>query len=87
MRLWHLSRFPCYTMSVTGSCILVESLDVDREGTRILSALTLSVSCGERLIIAGPNGAGKTTLLKVLLGILKKSGGSGGRAGKRGGLP
>jgi ABC-type Mn2+/Zn2+ transport system ATPase subunit len=62
-------------MSMTGSCVLVESLDVAREGSRILRGLTLSVSCGERLIIAGPNGAGKTTLLKVLLGLVKKSGG------------
>jgi ABC-type Mn2+/Zn2+ transport system ATPase subunit len=61
---------------MAGSCVLVESLDVEREGSRILRGLTLSVACGERLIIAGPNGAGKTTLLKVLLGLVKKSRGS-----------
>jgi zinc transport system ATP-binding protein len=66
---------PWYTMSMAGSCVLVESLDVAREGSQILRGLTLSVDCGERLIIAGPNGAGKTTLLKVLLGLVKKSGG------------
>jgi ABC-type Mn2+/Zn2+ transport system ATPase subunit len=61
---------------MAGSCVQVRSLDVVRDGTPVLRGLTLSVSCGERLIIAGPNGAGKTTLLKVLLGLLKKSGGS-----------
>jgi zinc transport system ATP-binding protein len=62
-------------MSEAGTCILVESLAVSREGNRILQGLTLAVACGERLIIAGPNGAGKTTLLKVLLGLVKKDGG------------
>jgi ABC-type Mn2+/Zn2+ transport system ATPase subunit len=60
---------------MAGSCVLVESLDVAREGSQILRGLTISVACGERLIIAGPNGAGKTTFLKVLLGLVKKSGG------------
>ena len=67
--------FSWYTMSMSGSCVLVESLHVAREGSQILRGLTLSVACGERLIIAGPNGAGKTTLLQCLLGLVKKSGG------------
>ena len=62
-------------MAAPGNCIVIETLDVAREGTEILRGLSLSVECAERLIIAGPNGAGKTTLLKVLLGLVKKTGG------------
>jgi ABC-type Mn2+/Zn2+ transport system ATPase subunit len=61
---------------MAGSCVLVESLDVARERNLILHGLTLSVECGERLIIAGPNGAGKTTFLQCLLGLVKKRSGS-----------
>jgi zinc transport system ATP-binding protein len=54
-----------------GECIHIEGLHVERDGTEILRGLSLSVACGERLIIAGPNGAGKTTLLKAILGMIR----------------
>jgi zinc transport system ATP-binding protein len=57
-------------------CIHIEGLRVQREGTEILRGLSLSVACGERLIVAGPNGAGKTTLLKAILGMVRASAGS-----------
>jgi len=57
-------------------CIHIEGLHVQREGTEILRGLSLSVACGERLIVAGPNGAGKTTLLKAILGMVRASAGS-----------
>jgi zinc transport system ATP-binding protein len=56
-------------------CVYIQGLHVEREGMEILRGLSLSVACGERLIIAGPNGAGKTTLLKAILGLIKASGG------------
>jgi ABC-type Mn2+/Zn2+ transport system ATPase subunit len=52
------------------ACIHIEDLRVVRERAEILRGFSLTVSCGERLIIAGPNGAGKTTLLKVMLGLV-----------------
>src|SRR5208337_3817616 len=49
--------------------------------------LSLSVGCGERLIVAGPNGAGKTTLLKAILGLIRARSGRilvlGGVVGSR----
>ena len=42
------------------------NLDVDIEGTRIISELSLQVSAGDRLAVIGPNGCGKTTLLNVI---------------------
>jgi ABC-type Mn2+/Zn2+ transport system ATPase subunit len=62
-------------MSAADNCLLVENLNVTRDGTRILRGLSLRVACAERLIIAGPNGAGKTTLLKALLGLIPKTAG------------
>jgi zinc transport system ATP-binding protein len=42
----------------------------------ILDGIDISVSPGEIVTVIGPNGAGKTTLLRVLLGLLKPSGGT-----------
>jgi ABC-type Mn2+/Zn2+ transport system ATPase subunit len=56
-------------------CIRIDGLCVDREGTRILREVSLSVDCGGRMIVAGPNGAGKTTLLKAILGMVKAAAG------------
>ncbi|MCV3210186.1 ABC transporter ATP-binding protein [Mesorhizobium sp. YC-39] len=42
-------------------------------GRRMVDAVSLSVSAGERLAIIGPNGAGKTTLLRMLCGALPPS--------------
>lgn len=41
-----------------------------------LKGVTLSVERGTIFGILGPNGAGKTTLIKVLLGIVRKTGGT-----------
>ncbi|HET6450496.1 MAG TPA: ATP-binding cassette domain-containing protein [Spirochaetia bacterium] len=57
------------------ACISVDRLQVDREGVPVLRDVSLSVACGERLIVAGPNGAGKTTLLKAILGMVRISSG------------
>src|SRR5436305_8302690 len=40
-----------------------------------LRGVTLTVERGTIFGILGPNGAGKTTLIKVLLGIIRKTGG------------
>ncbi|MDY6781045.1 MAG: ABC transporter ATP-binding protein [Cyanobacteriota bacterium] len=42
-----------------------------------LKGCSLTVHRGETFGLLGPNGAGKTTLLKVLLGIVRRSGGRG----------
>ena len=41
-----------------------------------LKNVTLDVNAGEVLGYIGPNGSGKSTTIRVLLGIIKKSGGS-----------
>lgn len=67
---------PCiYFLTMAERCIHIEGLRVEREGAEILRGLSLSVACGERLIVAGPNGAGKTTLLKAILGMIRASAG------------
>lgn len=47
-----------------------------------LQGCTLNVYQGETFGLLGPNGAGKTTLLKILLGIIRPSGGRGLLLGK-----
>ncbi|MEM1041730.1 MAG: ABC transporter ATP-binding protein [Bacteroidota bacterium] len=46
-------------------------------GVEALQPLDLTVERGEIFGLLGPNGAGKTTLVKLLLGIVRPSGGEG----------
>jgi len=46
-----------------------------RKKFQALKGVSFSVNQGEIFGLLGPNGAGKTTFIKVLLGIIKKSGG------------
>src|SRR5688572_1122793 len=48
---------------------------VFRRRVEALRGVSFSVPAGEIFGLLGPNGAGKTTLIKVLLGIVRKSGG------------
>ena len=57
------------------SVIVAEKL-AKRYGSRIgIEALNLSISEGTVFGFLGPNGSGKTTTIRVLLGLLKPSGG------------
>jgi energy-coupling factor transporter ATP-binding protein EcfA2 len=51
-------------------CVEVKDLSVETvNGFKILEGVSLSVSCGEFVVVSGPSGGGKSTLLKVLLGV------------------
>lgn len=48
---------------------------ISRKSFQALKGVSFTVNQGEIFGLLGPNGAGKTTFIKVLLGIIKKSGG------------
>lgn len=53
-----------------------------RRRVEALRGVTFQVHGGEIFGLLGPNGAGKTTLIKVLLGIVRKSGGRAALLGR-----
>ncbi|HVX13718.1 MAG TPA: ABC transporter ATP-binding protein [Pirellulales bacterium] len=53
-----------------------------RRRVEALRGVTFQVNGGEIFGLLGPNGAGKTTLIKVLLGIVRKSGGRAALLGR-----
>ncbi|HVE54931.1 MAG TPA: ABC transporter ATP-binding protein [Ramlibacter sp.] len=59
----------------------LQALTIEREGRRVVDALTLSVGRGEVYALVGGNGAGKTTTLGALLGFMRPAGGSARVAG------
>lgn len=50
-------------------------ISLRREDRMILSNVNLTVDHGDFMAITGPNGGGKTSLLRIILGLLKPSGG------------
>lgn len=54
----------------------VNNLEMKFEGKTALENVSFNVFDGEFLSILGPSGCGKTTLLRILIGLLKPTGGT-----------
>ncbi len=57
--------------------IVIEAKNVTlvRDNKKVLENVSFDVEKGEFVAIIGPNGAGKTTLIKIVIGLLKPTGG------------
>ena len=53
----------------------INNLTASYGATRVLDGITLGVGTGEILGLIGPSGSGKSTILRVLVGLLKPTGG------------
>ncbi len=58
------------------SVLELENVELSLGGKEILRGVTLRVEEGERLVILGESGGGKSTILRVILGMLRPTGGS-----------
>ena len=56
--------------------LIVRDLEMEFNGKRTLNKVNFEVYDGEFLSILGPSGCGKTTILRILMGLLKPTGGS-----------
>lgn len=56
--------------------VRMSAVTVDRNGRRLLDAVSLEAQAGDFVGIVGPNGAGKSTLLRVLAGDQAPNAGS-----------
>ena len=54
----------------------VENLEMVYDGKCALDRVNFTVNTGEFLSILGPSGCGKTTILRILIGLLKPTGGT-----------
>lgn len=68
--------------------LLARSVVVGYDGVPVAHAPDLSLSAGDRVVIAGANGSGKTTILKTFAGLLPAVSGSlsAPRRGHRGAI-
>lgn len=57
---------------------IIELKDVDmvKDGREILRSVSFTVNDGDFIAITGPNGGGKTTLLRIILKLIRPTGGS-----------
>ncbi len=59
------------------------NISLSFDGNTLFRNFSLSVSAGEKVIIAGPSGSGKTTLMKCFMGFVRPDSGDLRINGKR----
>lgn len=64
------------TIVGTDEIVAARQVSLSYGGIEVLSDVSFTVQRGDYIGLVGPNGSGKSTLVKVLLGLLKPSGGT-----------
>src|SRR5690242_3381704 len=77
--------WPKGTLASVPSALAVRDLRKRFGGVHALKGVDLEVGEGELVGLLGPNGAGKSTLVKILVGLVRPSGGTAEVAGARAG--
>lgn len=74
-------------MTDRDTALAIAGLDKSYGRAQVLNGITLDVAPGERVALLGHNGAGKSTLIKLILGLIRASGGTIRVAGHAPGSP
>lgn len=67
---------PLQATDLKPALIKLSDVSFKRGRRTILSDINLSIRRGDFVAITGPNGGGKTTLIRIILGLLKPTGGN-----------
>ena len=62
-------------MTNNNPLILTEKVSLNWQGLQVLKDVSFAIAAGDFLALIGPNGSGKTTLIRIILGLLKPTGG------------
>ncbi len=61
--------------AIGGATVMLESVSKRYGSRRAVTQVDLTLRAGERIALVGHNGAGKSTLIKLMLGLVRASGG------------
>jgi ABC-type Mn2+/Zn2+ transport system ATPase subunit len=64
-------QIPLPPVTAESDGVRLDGVSVDRDGRRVLDAVTAQFATGTVTALIGPNGAGKSTLLHAIAGILE----------------
>src|SRR5260370_3859823 len=74
-RMSDASSTPAPAVPVADPLITLEHVTLEFSAHRVLQDISLAVPRGQTLVVIGESGCGKTVLLKLIIGLLRPTGG------------